>query len=56
MGPVVELYEAELELWFPSEAANFLTGRGTFDLSMKTMFHDVIYYKCDRILGYLNCL
>jgi hypothetical protein len=56
MGPVAELYEAELELWIPSEAANFLTSRGTFNLSMKSMFHGVIYQKYNRILGYLNCL
>lgn len=56
MGPVAERNEAELELWIPSEAANFLTSRGNLNLSMKTMFRGVLYHKCNRILGYLNCL
>lgn len=37
MGLVAELNEVQLELWIPSEAANFLTSRGTFNLSMKTV-------------------
>lgn len=56
MGPVAELYDAELELWIPSETTSFLTSRGIFSLSMKTTFNGVIYHKCNRILGYLNCL
>jgi hypothetical protein len=42
MEPVAELHEAELELWIPSWTTNFLTSRGTINLSMKTVFHIVI--------------